>query len=161
MDFKIRKIEANDNPQLATIIRTVMPEFGASGKGFAIHDKEVDEMFETYSIPRAVYFVVELDGKILGGGGIGPLAGADADTCELRKMYFLPVLRGHGAGQAIIEKCISTAREVGYKQCYLETLTGMDAAQHLYNKNGFKKSPTPIGKTGHFGCDRFFVKALV
>ena len=41
------------------------------------------------------------DGRVVGGGGIAPLAGGDPDVCELRKMYFLPSLRGLGAGMAL------------------------------------------------------------
>lgn len=45
-DFLIRPIEARDNVAVASIIRTVMPEFGADGPGFAIHDAEVDAMYQ-------------------------------------------------------------------------------------------------------------------
>ena len=67
-----------------------MPEFGADGPGFAIHDAEVDAMYEAYARPRSAYFVVERGGKVIGGGGIAPLENGEADVCELRKMYFLP-----------------------------------------------------------------------
>ena len=38
-------------PAVARLIRAVMPEFGASGPGFAINDPEVDDMFTAYSAP--------------------------------------------------------------------------------------------------------------
>jgi hypothetical protein len=56
----VRSIQPGDNAAIAAIIRTVMPEFGASGQGFAIHDKEVDDMFASYTQPRTAYFVCEL-----------------------------------------------------------------------------------------------------
>ena len=71
-DFLIRPIEARDNAAVASIIRTVMPEFGADGPGFAIHDAEVDAMYQAYTRPRSAYFVVERDGKVIGGGGVAP-----------------------------------------------------------------------------------------
>ena len=40
----IRPISAADDATIASIIRTVMPEFGAVGSGFAINDPEVDWM---------------------------------------------------------------------------------------------------------------------
>ena len=48
-----------------------MPEFGASGPGFAIHDPEVDAMYQSYTreLGRA-YFVVTDGTNVLGGGGI-------------------------------------------------------------------------------------------
>ena len=43
-----------DNAAVATVIRTVMPEFGACGEGFAINDPEVDYMHRAYAAPRPV-----------------------------------------------------------------------------------------------------------
>ena len=159
MSFKIRPIEAPDSAAVAAIIRAVMPEFGASGPGFAIHDAEVDDMASAYAQPGSAYFVVEMAGSIRGGGGIAPLHG-EPGICELRKMYFLPELRGHGAGTALIAHCLDAARELNYRQCYLETLTGMDAAQKLYEKHGFARIPAALGSTGHFGCNRFYLRQL-
>lgn len=159
-NFRIRPATTADNAAIARIIRSVMPEFGASGPGFAIHDAEVDTMAESYAIARAAYFVVDKDGLVMGGGGVAPLIGGDADTCELRKMYFLPALRGLGAGSALIEHCLQTARAFGYRRCYLETLSGMDAAQALYLKAGFQRIAGPLGGTGHFSCDKYFLREL-
>jgi putative acetyltransferase len=158
--FLIRPIEPRDDAAVAAIIRAVMPEFGAGGAGFAIHDAEVDAMFAAYAKPRSAYFVVELDGKVVGGGGMAPLENGEADVCELRKMYFLPQARGLGAGSAMITRCLDSAGEFGFRRCYLETLTGMDAAQALYRKHGFTTLCAPMGNTGHHGCDRWFIRAL-
>ncbi|MET3654511.1 GNAT family N-acetyltransferase [Dyella japonica] len=159
-DVLIRPIEARDNAAVADIIRTVMPEFGADGPGFAIHDAEVDAMYEAYARPRSAYFVVERGGKVIGGGGIAPLENGEADVCELRKMYFLPEARGIGAGSAMMLRCLDAARERGFHRCYLETLTGMDAAQALYRRHGFRAICAPMGGTGHFSCDQFYLRDL-
>ncbi|MEO5621806.1 MAG: GNAT family N-acetyltransferase [Dokdonella sp.] len=158
--FTIRPIETRDDPAIAAIIRSVMPEFGADGPGFAIHDAEVAAMSAAYSAPRCAYFVVEIEGKVCGGGGIAPLEAGDRATCELRKMYFLPALRGRGAGRTLIEHCMAAAHACGFTRCYLETLTGMDAAQALYLASGFERIGHPVGATGHHGCNRFYLRAL-
>jgi putative acetyltransferase len=158
--YCIRPINAGDNAAIAAVIRTVMPEFGADGPGFAIHDAEVDDMARAYSGPGCIYFVIDCDGRVCGGGGIAPLTGDESGTCELRKMYFLPELRGRGVGAELIAMCIEQARRLGYRRCYLETLTGMDAAQRLYEKHGFLRIPKALGATGHFGCNRFYVRQL-
>ena len=75
-------------------------------------------------------------------------------------MYFLPALRGLGAGAAMMTRCLDAARAHGFGRCYLETLTGMDAAQKLYEKSGFERIPGPMGATGHFGCNRFYLRTL-
>jgi putative acetyltransferase len=155
--YLLRTIETKDDTTMANIIRTVMPEFGATGSGFAINDPEVDWMSRAYAEPRSAYFVVECDGKVIGGGGVAPLAGGDEGTCELRKMYFLPEARGIGAGAAMMDRCLRAAREFGFQQCYLETLRGMDAAKRLYERTGFRRLDAPLGATGHGGCNAFYL----
>lgn len=152
----VRPIQPEDNQQVSGIIRNVMPEFGASGEGFAIHDKEVEDMYMAYSSPRCRYFVCDSDIGIVGGGGIAPLIGGDKFTCELKKMYFLPSARGKGLGQEVLSECLRAAKEQGFRYCYLETFNTMKDAIKLYRKNGFIKIPGPLGNTGHFACDTFY-----
>jgi putative acetyltransferase len=158
--FLIRPIEPRDDAAMAAIIRYVMPEFGADGPGFALHDAEVDTLSAAYAQPGRAYFVVESEGEVVGGAGVAHLEGGDDDLCELRKMYFLPAGRGLGAGSAMMTCCLEAARRLGYKRCYLETLTGMDSAQALYGRFGFMPLEAPLGGTGHFSCDRFFLRDL-
>ena len=158
--YVIRAIEPRDDAQVAAIIRTVMPEFGATGSGFAINDPEVDWMSRAYSAARSTYFVVEHAGQVVGGGGVAPLTGGDGDTCELRKMYFLAQARGLGAGAAMMARCLDAARAFGFAQCYLETLSGMDAAMRLYERTGFHRTDAPLGATGHGGCNAFYLLPL-
>jgi putative acetyltransferase len=160
MPLLIRPIEPVDDATVAAIIRHVMPEFGATGDGFAINDPEVDWMSAAYAEPRCAYFVVERDGVVLGGAGVAPLVGGDGGTCELRKMYFLPEVRGQGIGAAMMARCLDAARAFGFRQCYLETLTGMDAAMRLYERSGFRRIPTSLGATGHGGCNSFYLLPL-
>jgi putative acetyltransferase len=160
MSFRIRNIEPRDDARVAQIIRTVMPEFGAVGDGFAINDPEVDWMSRAYGEPRCLYFVIEKDGEVMGGAGVAPLVDGDEDLCELRKMYFLPELRGFGAGAAMMQMCLEAARAHGFRRCYLETLRGMDAAMKLYERSGFRRLPGPLGATGHGGCNAFYLLDL-
>ena len=159
-NWSIRPIQAGDDAAMADVIRTVMPEFGACGSGFAINDPEVDWMTRAYAAPRSAYFVLERDGRVLGGGGVAPLEHGDGATCELRKMYFLPEARGRGAGAALLARCLDAARGFGYATCYLETLARMDAARKLYARFGFEPLCAPMGTTGHFGCDSYFALEL-
>jgi putative acetyltransferase len=159
-EVSVRPIESRDDARMAEIIRTVMPEFGASGAGFAINDPEVDWMSRSYAQPRSAYWVVERDGVVEGGGGVAPLEGGDADTCELRKMYFLSSLRGLGAGAEVMRLSLDAARKFGFKRCYLETLGGMDAAMRLYERTGFQRIAKPMGDTGHGGCNTFYLLEL-
>lgn len=159
-DFTLAPITREHDAAMAAVIRRVMPEFGADGPGFAIHDPEVDALTDAYAGARSRYYVLLRDGRVVGGGGFAPLVGADADVCELRKMYFLPEVRGIGAGRALLDRLIAEARESGFRLCYLETLTGMTAAQRLYERVGFARIGAPMGATGHFGCDRWYALSL-
>jgi putative acetyltransferase len=136
------------------------PEFGAVGSGFAINDPEVGLMYETYQADRSRYYIVELDGVALGGGGIAPLKGGDGSICEIQKMYFYDELRGKGAGSKLLDRLLVDAKAFGFKQAYLETMSKMTAAQNLYHHKGFEPLKKPWGQTGHGGCDVWFAKAL-
>ena len=157
---RLRAIEPRDDAAVAAIIRSVMTEFGACGAGYSINDAEVDGMSASYAAPRSAYFVWELDGRVVGCGGVAPLSGGDAGTCELRKMYFLPEARGRGLGAPMLERCLDAARGFGFTQCYLETLASMEAAQRLYTKFGFRPLSLPMGSTGHLTCNRWYVLNL-
>ncbi|MEI6592484.1 MAG: GNAT family N-acetyltransferase [Holophagaceae bacterium] len=156
-----RPISPEDDAAMARVIRAVMPEFGADGPGFAIHDPEVDHMSAAYAGPGAAYFVVvDATGQVVGGAGVAPLEGGEPGICELRKMYFLPAARGQGVGEALLRHCLTVARDRGHRTCYLETLSGMDQAIALYRKLGFQPLCAPLGRTGHGGCDQWFALEL-
>lgn len=158
-NFSIRKIQPKDNPAVANVIRTVMMEFGAVGSGFSIQDPEVDAMYEAYQDPRAVYYVVTQAEQVRGCGGLAPLAGGEPNVCELKKMYFLPEIRGQGAGRILSELLIVEARRRNFELIYIETLERMTSANGLYQKLGFEPAQ-PLGNTGHCGCDRHYTLRL-
>lgn len=156
----IRKIQPNDNKQVAALIRTVFDELEIPKTGTAYEDESLDKMYETYQQPNAVYFVVEHEQQILGCAGIAHLANADECICELQKMYFLSAIRGKGLGLELIEKCLSAAKNFGFEHCYLETMPFMHAAQKLYKKVGFEPLSAPMGATGHTSCGVWMLKQL-
>jgi len=159
-DIVLRKINPDDNQEVAIIIRGVLTEFGGNRPGTAYYDYDTDYMFEAYQGKGEIYFVAEVDGKLVGGSGIKLLAGNSGEICELQKLYINSDIRGLGIGKALVEKCLEFAKEAGYKNCYLETFPNMDAAISLYKKFGFKHLEKPIGDTGHGGCDVWLMKDL-
>ena len=156
----IRAIQKEDNPKIAAVIRNVFVSDNYPKTGTAFADPQLDSMFETYEKPGAAYFVVEEEGKIIGGGGISQLDNSAENICELQKMYFLPEARGKGIGQQMIQLCLEKAREFGYEKCYLETLPEMKTAQYLYQKLGFEYLCAPLGDTGHSTCPVWMIKNL-
>ena len=158
--IQIREIQKQDNAQMAAIVRDVLMDFGAPKVGTAYADPYLDTLFEIYDVPRAIYFVVEKSGIILGGAGIMQLENADNSICELQKMYFLPELRGLGFGTKLMHLCLEKAIEFGFESCYIETMTYMDAALKLYSKSGFEYLEQPLGNTGHSSCPVWMLKKL-
>ena len=149
----IRRINADDNKQVAALIRSVFDELDIPKVGTAYADKELDSMFEAFkAMPRAEYYVIVEEGSIIGCAGIAPLANQEENICELQKMYFLPIARGRGLGKKLITICLEQAKKFGFDQCYLETMPYMKAAQALYKKNGFEYIDAPMGSTGHNSC---------
>ena len=159
-DFIIRELQPKDNEQIAKVIRDVFDELGAPKKGTTYEDKALDDLYNTYQKPRAVFYVVEHQNKVVGGGGISQLDNFEGNTCELQKMYFLPIARGRGLGSQMINLCLKKAKEFGFEECYLETMPFMTAAQKLYRKNGFTNIDGPMGNTCHYSCDVWMVKKL-
>jgi putative acetyltransferase len=156
----IREIQKKDNPEIANIIQTVLMEMGAPKIGTAYSDPFLFELSEVYSQPKTVYYVLENEGKILGGAGIGTLDNDDPLICEFQKMYFLPEARGKGFASKIMEIAIEKAIDFGYTKCYIETMPYMTDAQKLYKKFGFENIDAPIGNTGHTSCPVWLIKKL-
>ncbi|MEN8858301.1 MAG: GNAT family N-acetyltransferase [Flavobacteriaceae bacterium] len=159
-DYIIREIEPRDNAQMKKIVQSVIVEMGAPKVGTAYEDKALEDLYTVYQKDKAIYFIVEYNGVVLGGGGIAALDNFEGNTCELQKMYFLPEARGKGLGAKMIEKCMKKAKEFGFEQCYLETLPYMTAAQKLYKKNGFSQIDGPMGNTCHYSCDVWMIRKL-
>ena len=156
----IRRIQLEDNEQIATVIRSVLVSFDVPKIGTAFADPQLDCLFETYNVPKAAYFVIENESKIIGGAGIMQLENENETICELQKMYFLPEARNLGLGRQTIEMCVQNAIEFGFEYCYLETMPNMDLAQNLYKKVGFKYLTNPMGNTGHTSCPVWMLKKL-
>jgi putative acetyltransferase len=159
-NYNIRKIKKEDNQGVATLIRAVFDELNISKVGTAYEDPYLDLMFEEYSKPKSVYFVVEKEGKIIGCAGVAPLENEAETICELQKMYFLPETRGLGIGSKMMAICLERAKDFGFEKCYLETMPFMLDAQKLYKKVGFEYIYSPMGSTGHTSCPIWMLRDL-
>ena len=157
----IRAIEEKDNAGIARVIREVSAEHGLTAdKGFAVADPILDTLYEVYHQPRSAYWVVEMDGDVVGGGGVAPLAGGDGNTCELQKMYLSSKLRGKGIAKKIVLQSLEFGKEQGFSRCYLENTDILKAAVGLYEKLGFEFIDVALGNTGHSDCEIRMVKPL-
>lgn len=159
-NYSIRKIKKEDNSAVAALIRAVFDELNIPKVGTAYEDPYLDLMFEEYSKPKSVYYVVEKEGRIIGSAGVAQLENEAKTICELQKMYFLPETRGLGIGSQMMAKCLQSAKDFGFEKCYLETMPFMLDAQKLYKKVGFEYICSPMGSTGHTSCPVWMLKIL-
>lgn len=160
MDIKYRRIEQKDNKEIAELIRTVFREFRIDRPGTVYFDPTTDDLFSLFKIPGSVYWIAEEDEKIIGGCGIYPTPDLPDGCAELVKFYLDASKRGRGTGWMLMEKAFESAKAMGYRQIYLESMPELRKAISLYERAGFKNIPAQLGNSGHFGCDIWMIKDL-
>jgi len=159
-DLIIRTIALQDNEAIAKVIRAALTEFGANKPGTVFYDTTTDHLFELFQIPGAIYYIAELNSKLVGGAGIYPTKGLPDKTCELVKLYLHKDARGIGLGKQLLLKSMQWAKENGYEQVYLESMPELSKAVSIYENVGFKKIHHALGNSGHDGCDIWMIKNL-
>lgn len=103
-----------------------------------------DKVFEQYVITSLHEFmsgqqsgniwIAEADSRPVGCIGI---VGCDQNTAQLRWFLLEPEFRGTGLGSKLLAVAMDYCRQQQYKNVYLWTFRGLDAARHLYRKFGF------------------------
>lgn len=161
MNYTFKTITAGDDAVLAKLVRQVLTEFGINRPGTAYTDPTTDHLSRLYTGARAQYWVVTVDEKIVGGAGIRQLEGANEDVCELQRVFLLPGYRGKGIAKNLIIKALQFAKDIGFKECYLETTPELSQAIGLYLKLGFYHLDQAMGNTGHFTCTTYMLKDLL
>lgn len=156
----LEKIQLRDNLSIKKVIQTVFLEHGINRPGTAFFDPCLEDMYSFYSGEKMIYFVAKDNEAVIGGAGIYPTEGLPKDTCELVKMYLLKEYRGRGVGRNLMEKCIVSAKELGYKNIYLETTPELNSAIKMYEKFGFSPIENRMGNSGHHSCGIFMLKKL-
>jgi putative acetyltransferase len=156
----IRPIKEEDNAAIAGIIRTVLTEFKANKPGTVFYDPTTDDLLSLFSAPFSEYWILEIDGVIMGGSGIYPTEELPQGCCEMVKLYLLKEARDKGFGKQLIEQCFISAKKFGFRQVYLETMPELKMAVSLYEQCGFRYLDGPLGNSGHFGCDLWMLKEL-
>ncbi len=158
--MEFRRIEKQDNEEIAKVIRIVLKEHGVDKPGTVFTDPTTDALFELFQDKNAEYWVVKDEGEILGGAGIYPTKGLPNSCIELVKIYLLNSARNKGIGKKLMEICIDEAKKRGFSTIYLETMPELSNAIDLYKKMGFVQLDKPLGDSGHFACDLWMLKKM-
>ena len=160
MNTQIRKIARTDNETLAGIIRRSFLDFNVPTAGTVFEDPTTDDLYTLFDRQGAVCYVAEAEDKIAGCGGLYPTEALPEGCAELVKLYIDASFRGVGLGKALVEKCLLSAKELGYNQIYLESMPGFWAAISMYERMGFEYLDQPMGNSGHSGCTIWMLKKI-
>lgn len=155
-----REVEKKDNALLASIIRQVFKEHDAPESGTVFSDPTTDDLFALFRKSRSHLWVAEFDGTPAGCCGIYPTEGLENSCAELVKYYLAESARGRGTGRQLMELCIASARKLGYKKLYIESMPHFSKAIRIYEKLGFQKLSGPLGNSGHSTCNIWMLLML-
>jgi GNAT superfamily N-acetyltransferase len=132
---KIREASNTDAERIRALVYGTLAEYGLKADPEST-DADLFDIEASYFRRGGVFEVLEDEaGNILGTVGLYPLG---EETCELRKMYFAPALRGRGLGRQVLERTVKRARELGFKRMTLETASVLEKAVRLYTRFGFQ-----------------------
>lgn len=97
---------------------------------------ELSMFLHAYDADRDGLWLATFDGRVEGGIVIDG-AHAEDDGAHLRWFILSDALRGKGVGKKLIARAIDYCAAKGYRQIYLWTFEGLNAARHLYESFGF------------------------
>ncbi len=97
-------------------------------------DDELNDLSAKYTPPEGRLLGAVLDGEIVGCVAYHKLT---TERCEMKRLFVREGYREHHAGSKLIEAIINFAREDGFREIVLDTITPLESAIRLYKKFGF------------------------
>lgn len=100
-------------------------------------DTELRKLPKPYSAPDGALIC----GTSLQGVCVGCIAlrRLDDESCEVKRLYVLPEMRGQRMGEALVEALVKKAGTLGYTSIVLDVGDYQAPARALYAKCGFKE----------------------
>ncbi len=113
------------------------------------YDDEKENPSLKYALPDGrLYLDISDDGIARGCIALRKLSDGKG---EVKRLYVRPEYRGNGIATALVERIIEDARDIGYKELYLDTLPELESAVKLYKSFGFEETgqynDSPVDKT--------------
>ncbi len=150
---RLRDYKPSDEESIFRIVKEVLLGYGLSTNP-EVTDADLQDIQTSYLSGGGAFRILEADGRIVGSYGLYPTS---RKSCELRKMYLMPELKGQGLGKMMIEDAFRVAKDLGFTEMTLETNSCLKEALGLYRKYGFKEFVP-----GHFSdrCNLAMIKTL-
>ena len=146
------------------IVKTLFREYADSlgiDLQFQDFENELLKLPDKYALDDGRLYIAYVDGEV---AGCISLRRFDTNQCELKRLYIRPPFRHLGLGTLLTLRIINDARQIGYHQILLDTLSSMTPAMSLYQKLGFTKIPAyyhnPIHEAVYFCMDLNQIKPL-
>lgn len=120
-------------------VRSLLREYAASlafPLDFQEFDREVAELPGAYAPPGGALLVARTSGAAVACVALRALS---PEICELKRLYVQPTARGGGLGRLLVDAALAEARRLGYRRVRLDTVPGMETAQALYERLGFRE----------------------
>jgi putative acetyltransferase len=129
----IREYHPHDRDAVVALVSRVLGEFGFESNVAGV-ERDLHEAHERYAGDRAGLWVLDDEGDVVGTVAIRP---KDERTCEIKRLYLRPDVRGSGLGQRLYEHAEAFARRAGYERIWLDSSRRFTRARKLYERNGF------------------------
>jgi putative acetyltransferase len=153
-DFVIRPWQPIDRQAIATVIGSVLAEYGLGWEP-ELADRDVLEIEKYYLESGGEFWAVEQQGKIVGSAGYYPIERGQ-QAVEIRKMYLLPASRSRGLGRFLLAELERSIAQHNFREIWVETATVLAEAVQLYESSGY----LPATGVETARCDRVYVKYL-
>ena len=130
--FMIRKYEAQYQNRLFQFLEICLPQSDRKFEPDGRHKmyRNVTGYFE--------HFWCLFDGEDM--IGTAALKKLDSGRCELKALYLLEKYHKKGLGRRLLNTVLQKARQDGYGEIYLDTLSSSRRAVRLYEKAGFERT---------------------
>jgi len=135
LDVRIRRAQSADDVAAVRALFLEYLQFVEQYLGQDLSFQGTEKEFANFPQTYDALFLAELKGAPVGACGLKPL---EPGICELKRLYCKPAARGFGLGLKLCQSAVNFARELGYKQIYLDTDLGLIHANAIYETLGFQ-----------------------
>lgn len=112
-----------------------LEEYGLSGVFADYVDRGVRQLAGRLTPGRECILIPEVDGRPMGSIAIAEYGGR---TAQLRYFLLEPEARGYGLGLRLVAAALDFARQAGYTDLFLETISALTTARAIYARAGFR-----------------------